>query len=230
MAPCDPSAPEQLFTFSAADKMIRGSDGNCLTYGGYYEANFHGAQCVGWTAPGIGSQLWAPTGPAGNLTLVVVDNTEKVADVIDCDVSGAPGTVQVCTFGGADCYSSAPGPAGCGTSGQFWRFDASGAPSTIASSVGGFSHCVASVAMPPPPIVLQVWAKPLAGGDVALLAFNRDTRPVLANLTTAMAGWPADASAKLYDVWAHADAGTVTGAWSVEVAPHDVYMVRATRQ
>ena len=77
--------------------------------------------------------------------------------------------------------------------------------------------------------MLQVWSKPLANGDVALLAFNRDTRLVVANLTTEMMGWPADASATLFDLWAHASLGSVTGKWSAEVQPHDVLMVRATR-
>lgn len=230
LAPCNASAPEQLFAFDAATRMIRNvAAGDCVTYGGYHEANVHGGACVGWTAPGIGSQLWAPSGAADNVTLSVVDNTEKALDVIDCNVD-APDTVQVCTFGGADCYSSGAPPAGCGVSGQLWAFDASGAPTTIASSVGGaFASCVARVAPPPPPIILQVWSKPLANGDVALLAFNRDTSPVVANLTVAFAGWPPGASASLYDVWAHKPLGQVTGAWSVNVAPHDVYMVRATR-
>jgi len=228
MAPCNASAPEQLFAFDATLRMIKNvAAGDCVTYGGFSEANVHGGACVGWTQPGIGSQLWAPLGAAGNVTLTVVDNTEKALDVIDCAVN-APNTVQVCTFGGADCYSGAP-PAGCGVAGQLWAFDAGGAPSTIASSAGGFSRCVARVAPPPPPIVMQVWAKPLANGDVALLAFNRDTQPAVANLTMAFAGWPEGASATLYDVWAHASLGSVTGSWSVEVAPHDVYMVRATR-
>ena len=231
MAPCNASDPAQLFTYSAADRMLHSvAGGDCLTYGGYFESNFHGAACVGWTSPGIGSQLWTPTGPKSNLTLVVVDNTEKVADVFDCDVSGTPGTVQVCTYGGADCYSTPNGPTGCGLTGQYWAFDAAvPGGSTIASSVGGFSHCIARVAMPPPPIVLQVWSKPLSNGDVALLAFNRDTQLVVANLSTTMAGWPADASADLYDLWAHASLGRVTGSWSAEVQPHDVLFVRATR-
>ena len=231
MAPCNASDPAQLFTFSSSDQMLRSvAGGDCLTYGGYYEANFHSSACVGWTAPGIGSQLWAPTGDKSNLTLVVVDNTEKVADVFDCNLAPGSGSVQVCTFGGADCYSSPTGPPGCGLAGQFWAFDAS-APggSTISSSAGGFSHCIARVPLPPPPIILQIWSKPLANGDVALLAFNRDIKLTVANFSVAMAGWPTGTSADLYDLWAHAPLGRVTDAWSAEVQPHDVLMVRATR-
>lgn len=229
MAPCNASDPQQLFTFGS-DRMLHSVGGeDCLTYGGYYESNFFGGSCVGWTSPGIGSQLWAPTGDKANLTLVVVDNTEKVADVYDCDFAGAK-AVQVCTYGGDDCYSQPGGPPGCGLSGQRWAFDAAAAGgSTIASSVSSFSHCITRVALPPPPIVLQVWAKPLANGDVALLAFNRDTRPVVANLTTTMMGFPAGATASLYDLWAHTSLGSVTGAWSADVQPHDVLFVRATR-
>ena len=61
------------------------------------------------------------------------------------------------------------------------------------------------------------------------LAFNRDIKLTVANFSVAMAGWPAGTSADLYDLWAHAPLGRVTDAWSAEVQPHDVLMVRATR-
>lgn len=230
MAPCDPSDPAQLFSYSSTDKMIRNLQfGDCLTYLGYHEANVHMTPCVGYVDPVVGSQLWDPTGPKSLLFMNVSQNIGKVADVIDCDFTN-PQSVQVCTIGASDCYSNGgSGPAGCGLTGQSWAFDASAATSTIASAVDNFSHCITRVALPPPPIILQVWTKPLENGDVALLAFNRDTVPVTANLTVAMMGWADGSSASLYDVWAHKVIGTVNGEWSTVVSPHDVYMIRATK-
>jgi hypothetical protein len=230
MMPCDPSNPSQLFTYSTTDKMIRNpQNGDCLTYLGYHESNVHMTPCVGYVDPVVGGQLWQPTGTASLLFLNVSENDGKVADVIDCDFTNSQ-AVQVCTYGASDCYSNGgSGPPNCGLTGQSWAFDISAPSSTISSAVNGFSHCITRVSIPPPPIILQVWTKPLSNGDVALLAFNRDTTSVLANLTMEMFNWPSTSSADLYDVWAHKSIGSVTGQWSTLVAPHDVYMVRATR-
>jgi len=230
MVPCDSTDPAQIFSYSSTDKMIRNLQfGDCFTYLGYYEANVHMTPCVGYVDPVVGGQLWEPTGPKTLLTLNVSQNVEKVADVIDCDFTNSQ-SVQVCTFGASDCYShGGSGPPNCGLTGQKWAFDASASSSIIASAVDNFSHCIARVPLPPPPIILQVWTKPLSNGDVALLAFNRDTFPVIANLSLAMMGWDTSASASLYDVWAHKSIGTVNGEWSTVVPPHDVYMVRATK-
>ena len=238
MAPCNASDPTQLFTWSAADNLLRSAAApalQCLTYGGYSEANFYPGSCTGWSAPGIGSQQWAPESARG--ALVVVDNTEKVADVLDCDCS-APGTVQVCTAGGSDCFSHPPGPPGCGTTGQRWAFDFTttpGAPSTIASAVPApapYATCLAVRPLPPPPvdIRLQVWAKPLADGGVAFVAFNRFSANLTANVTWEMLGWADSRAAALRDVWAHADVpgGPFSARFSTVVAPHSAAMFRAT--
>lgn len=231
MAPCNASDPAQLFTFDPATRYILTSARDCLTYGGYKESNFAPAACAHWSVPGVGSQLWQPDAqPDGTLLLRVVDNTEKVADVLDCNI-GAPGTVQVCTVNGTDCFSSPPGPPGCGTHGQFFRANwAGGAPSTIASPLAGGTHCVAAGPLPQSPIDirLQVWAKPLANGDVAFVAFNRSPGPLVANVTWEMLGKEAGVALRLRDVWAHEDLGTFVGAFSGEVESHGVIMVRAS--
>lgn len=231
MAPCNASDPAQLFTYSPKDSLLRSAAGGgmCLTYGGYSESNLSPTACTGWTSPGIGSQLWVANATRG--TLVVVDNTEKLMDVLDC--SFAPGTVQVCTGGGADCYTHAPGPPGCGLEGQRWAFDfANGAPSTIASAVAAASapHCVAVTPPPPPPIDirLQVWVKPLSDASVAVVAFNRDARAVTANVTWDLMGWPAAQQATVRDLWLHEDLGTFAGVVSAPVESHSVWMLRIT--
>ena len=227
MASCDSAAPTQSFSFNATDGTIRTPDGQCLTYGGYHESNFAVTACAGWSVPGIGSQLWAPNASDGSLH--VVDNLEKVADVFDCDLT-APGSVQVCTQAGADCYSTPGGPPGCGLTGQQWRWSWGAAGAALASSVGGFSHCVAVVPLPAPKvdIRLQIWAKPLANADVAVLAFNRSPSPIRANISWADVGLAPGRAAKLRDLWAHADLGQATDWYNVTVQPHDVIMLRAT--
>ena len=110
MAPCNASEPLQGFTYSASDRLIRSvaEPGACLTYGGFKESNFYAGECTGWTAPGIGSQQWLPNATSGALT--VVDNVEKVADVLDCDPFKV-GSVQVGTGGGGLLYLT-PRPPG----------------------------------------------------------------------------------------------------------------------
>jgi hypothetical protein len=231
MAPCT-GAPSQLFSYDPSTRyLLHPASGACLTYGGYHEANFAPTACANWTAPDIGSQLWTvETDAGGDQVLRVVDNLEKVADVFDCNVT-SPASVQVCTQGGDDCYSSPGGPPGCGTTGQRWLAPGlgKGAPSTIASAVGGGGACVTVAPLPPPPVDIrvQVWVKPLANGDVAFVMFNRAAVSYAANVSWASLGKPDGDSLALRDLWAHKDLGTFSGAWSALVAPHSAVMVRA---
>ncbi len=58
----------------------------------------------------------------------------------------------------------------------------------------------------------QLWAKPLANGDIAVVALNTDdnnSRNVA--VTWSSLGWPSSASVLVYDLWAHASLGTFTG-------------------
>ena len=83
----------------------------CLTYGGYSEANTGIAKCEGWSAPSIGGQLWAVSG-AGNATrLSVVGCGSKELGVFDCgDDKALP--LEVCSSGGGDCGAKGGGCAG----------------------------------------------------------------------------------------------------------------------
>jgi hypothetical protein len=231
MAPCT-GAPSQLFTYDASTRYLRHpASGTCLTYGGYHEANFAATFCANWSSPDIGSQLWTvETDGGGDQVLRVVDNTEKVADVFDCNVTAAS-AVQVCTQGGDDCYSAPGGPPGCGTTGQRWLAPGlgKGAPAAIASAVDGGGSCVTVVPLPPPPVDIrvQVWVKPLVNGDVAFVMFNRAPEVYTANVTWVQLGKAAGASLRLRDLWAHADLGVFQGTFSTNVAPHSVVMVRA---
>ncbi len=230
---CNATNANQLFYFNTTDSTIRTAEGStvgggyCLTYAGYSEKNFWVTECDGWTVPGIGSQLWVPpAGPSNVGAIGVVDNAPKVMDVYDC--SFAQGSAQVCTQGGSDCYSSPSGPPGCGQLNQIWNFSGTAAsPSLIASAVDGYSHCLQVAPMPPGivNITLQIWAKPLANGDIAALLFNRGLAAIQGNLTWPMVGLPETTAAQVRDVWQHADLGAFTGSFVCTVQPHDVVMV-----
>jgi hypothetical protein len=198
--------------------------------------------------------------------LRVVDNAEKVADVVDCNLtahrpvqvrfvftvythtanlharahtrprifgrtSDDPNNrtcAQVCTQGGPDCTPTSP--PGCGTTGQRWLAAglSTGHPATIASAVGNGSHCISVVPLPPwPDIRIQVWAKPLANGDVAFVIFNRASQTYTANVTWSMLGRQDADRLALRDLWAHADLGVFQGSFATPVAPHSAVMVRA---
>lgn len=73
---------------------------------------------------------------------------------------------------------------------------------------------------------LQVWTKPLADGSRAVVLLNRS---VLQSVIGA--SWHAlgiHGSARVRDLWAHADLGTFTGRFSATVPAHGAVMVRIT--
>ena len=231
MQPCNASDANQLFFFNASgDGQIYLSSPDfasspplCITFGGQTEGNVYGGPCSGWAEPNMGAQLWNAS--TNGSMLCVAMNYPYLLSLRDC--SFAPGSVQVCSLPRGDCGS-------CGADGAVWNFSAALAPAPpggrIAAAAGGFSHCLAPVAPPPPKydIRLQIWARPLANGDEAVLMFNRSPSPLLANLTWAMLGWPAGREARARDLWQHADVGLFAGGLSVEVAPHDVIALRLT--
>lgn len=73
----------------------------------------------------------------------------------------------------------------------------------------------------------EVWAGPLANGDTAVLLFNRNM-PGPANITVtwSMLGLAPSAGMKVRDLWAHADMGTVNGAYTAQADVHGVVMLR----
>jgi alpha-galactosidase len=70
----------------------------------------------------------------------------------------------------------------------------------------------------------EVWVKPLAGGAVAVLLFNRGGAPAVIRATGDQV--QASARAHVRDLWAHKDVGRWTGAISATVEPHGVAMFR----
>lgn len=78
----------------------------------------------------------------------------------------------------------------------------------------------------------QVWMKPLANGDLALICFNsHDLLPLRCSISWAQLGLPSTASLALRDIWQQKDLGSFTGGYDVPLLlPHDVVYLRATPQ
>lgn len=72
----------------------------------------------------------------------------------------------------------------------------------------------------------EIWVKPLAGGAIAVLLFNRADAPATIKVTADLLGWPPSVRAKVRDLWVHRDEGRWTGAISQSVEPHGVAMFR----
>ena len=73
----------------------------------------------------------------------------------------------------------------------------------------------------------EVWAKPLAGGAVAVILLNRGDQPVRIKVSWTELGRPARPMA-VRDLWRKEDLGAFSEGFSAQVASHGVVMVRLT--
>ena len=93
---------------------------------------------------------------------------------------------------------------------------------------GSGSHCLARTDDVPPGKV-EVWAGPLAGGDVVLLLFNRDSAaPTAVTATWADLGLKANVKANVRDVWSKTDMGTFTASFTATAEVHGVRVFRVS--
>jgi len=77
----------------------------------------------------------------------------------------------------------------------------------------------------------QVWAKPLYGGDKAVILFNsNDFLNLTLTVTWDMLGWPATSSVAVRSLWNRTDMGVYKGGLTAHVIPHDVFYFRAKLQ
>lgn len=74
---------------------------------------------------------------------------------------------------------------------------------------------------------LQVWAKALKDGSRAVALLNRSSSPAKITAYFSRTGLRSD-SARVRDLWAHADVGTFRREYSAAVPPHAVQMLRVT--
>ncbi|WP_423600059.1 glycoside hydrolase family 27 protein [Roseateles sp. MS654] len=75
---------------------------------------------------------------------------------------------------------------------------------------------------------LEVWVRPLQGGEFAAVLFNRGRTPADMKLTWDRLGLPADKKVTVKDLWSKKVTKNVSGSYAGKVAPHGVIMVRIT--
>ncbi|MDR7267421.1 alpha-galactosidase [Pelomonas saccharophila] len=75
---------------------------------------------------------------------------------------------------------------------------------------------------------LEVWVRPLQGGEFAAVLFNRGKAPTDMKLTWGHLGLPADCKVDVKDLWSKKVTKGVSGSYAGKVAPHGVIMVRIT--
>jgi alpha-galactosidase len=71
----------------------------------------------------------------------------------------------------------------------------------------------------------EVWTKPLSGGAMAVLLFNRGDAAATISATAAQLSLP-PAPTRVRDLWAHKDRGRMKGTIAAKVEPHGVAMFR----
>jgi alpha-galactosidase len=72
---------------------------------------------------------------------------------------------------------------------------------------------------------LEVWARPLQGGNRAVILFNRSGAELKIGIGWEALGYPDHFSATVRDLWQHKDLGKFTGNFSATVPSHGVVMV-----
>jgi alpha-galactosidase len=74
---------------------------------------------------------------------------------------------------------------------------------------------------------VEIWAKPLKGGDKAIGLFNRDDTSLPVTLKLSDVGFGGGAKAR--DIWAAKDLGKIEGSYTVSVPSHGVVLLRLTK-
>ena len=72
----------------------------------------------------------------------------------------------------------------------------------------------------------EVWVRPLAGGDRAVVLFNRGVDAKTISVDWDALQWAPGLKANVKDLWSKAVKKSIKGSYSAEVAPHGVVMVR----
>ncbi|HEV6967800.1 glycoside hydrolase family 27 protein [Roseateles sp.] len=75
---------------------------------------------------------------------------------------------------------------------------------------------------------LEIWVRPLQGGEFAAVLFNRGKTPADMKLKWDRLGLPEDRKADVKDLWSKKVTKGVHGSYGGKVAPHGVLMVRVT--
>jgi alpha-galactosidase len=74
---------------------------------------------------------------------------------------------------------------------------------------------------------VEIWSKPLKGGDKAVALFNRDDSALPITLKLSEVGFSGGAKAK--DIWAAKDLGKLKDSYTVTVPRHSVVLLRLSK-
>jgi alpha-galactosidase len=74
---------------------------------------------------------------------------------------------------------------------------------------------------------VEIWSKPLKGGDMAVALFNRDDTALPITLKLSDVGF--GKSAKARDIWAAKDLGKIEGSYTADVPRHGVVLLRLSK-
>lgn len=72
----------------------------------------------------------------------------------------------------------------------------------------------------------EVWMRLLAGGERAVVLFNRGNKPMKITATWQELGYGPATRLRAHDLWTKKDLGTLVGKFEATVSPHDVVMLR----
>ena len=226
IAPCDATSPLQTWTLLANGTLYLAATGECLQL----DSGQGGCCSQSWPIwyNNVASGLCNDPASCCQAKQQLWTFDAATSAVVN-SASGQCLTVHAAGMRNVGALPCAP----TGTLGglQGWRWEAaSGHLVSSAAPPGAVSrYCLARTAEVQPGAA-EVFAGPLANGDVAVLLWNRNGAAG-ANLTADFEALGLGGrSAKVRDVWAHADRGVATGSVTAYAGVHGVAVLRLTPQ
>eukprot|EP00047_Mylnosiga_fluctuans_P024467 m.161442 g.161442 ORF g.161442 m.161442 type:complete len:564 (-) comp9865_c0_seq8:47-1738(-) len=114
----------------------------------------------------------------------------------------------------------------CGRPGQTFIYNTT--DKTIRDAARPATCLTGLASWPANNITIQVYAKPLADGSVAVAVFNRALVSIDYVIAWTLLGLDPGTLARVRDLWAHADVGVMRGQVAVTVPPHDTATLRVS--
>jgi hypothetical protein len=223
IAPCDSSDPLQQWTLLPNGTIFLAATGECLQLDSGQSGCCSQAWPI-WTNNVASALCNDPSSCCGSRQQLWSFDME--ARTLRSNVSGHCLTVHA---GGMHNVGASPcNPAIGGL--QTWDLDsASGQFVSSATAPGAAKSCLART-RDVRGGASEVWAGPLANGDLVVVLFNRNN-PSAVNITATwdMLGLEPTIAMHVRDLWAHRDLGTFTGAFTASAEIHGVAALRVSR-
>ena len=216
-----------------------------LSDGGFEVGNLGLDSCVGWDSPQVGGQTWelapgepataggqilrqtaadglgmclaAPLAPSSTVCNVTVG---AMLEACDCGTQANCGYHRHCPKAMEFLVTTSENGSSSSVGGGGSMKIASSLDPTLCLTAGSQPHAAVN-------ITLQIWAKPLASGDVAALALNRGAFATQAKFEWSTLRLPGGDSSvwSVRDVWQKQSLGSFANGFEATVEPHDVVMV-----